>query len=161
MQQKIEHPGRLLADLVLAPSGLSQSAAARRLGFNQPQPVNELVKGKRSITPKMALLLERATEGNYPAEFWLLAQMRWDIEQARYDIPRTRLAMVERIYERASLPMTDTAKRELGSYLENHPRGKHGQVTYHLREDFGVEPAVLRQAFDFYFERFDVRIEVD
>ena len=71
------------------------------------------------------------------------------------------LAMVGRIYERASLPMTDTAKRELGSYLENHPRGKHGQVTYHLREDFGVEPAVLRQAFDFYFERFDVRIEVD
>ena len=97
MHNKIEHPGQLLANLVLKPSGLSQSAAARRLGFNQPQPVNELVKGKRSITPKMALLLERATAGNYPAEFWLLAQMRWDIEQARYNLPRTRLALVEGI----------------------------------------------------------------
>ena len=71
------------------------------------------------------------------------------------------LAMVERIYERAALPMTEVARRELSGYLENHPRGKHGQVTYHLREDFGVEPAQLRQRFAFYFERFDVRTEVE
>ena len=97
MDNKVEHPGRLLNQLVLEPTGLSQSALARRLGFNQPQPVNELVKGKRAITPKMALLLEQATTGGYPAEFWLLAQLRWDVEQARASLPRARLAMVEDI----------------------------------------------------------------
>ncbi|NND67918.1 MAG: sulfotransferase, partial [Halioglobus sp.] len=41
-----------------------------------------------------------------------------------------------------------------------HPRGKHGQVVYDLRGDFGVEPDVLRKRFDFYFERFPVQVEV-
>ena len=91
------HPGTLLAPLILEPCGLSQSVLARQLGFNQPQPVNELIKGKRGITPKMALLLERLTGGEYPAEFWLLAQMRWDLQQAKQNLPPARLAIVERI----------------------------------------------------------------
>ena len=88
------HPGRLLEPLILARAGISQSRLARYLGFNQPQPVNELIKGKRGITPKMALLLERLTDGDYPAEFWLIAQLRWDLNQARETIPPARLAMV-------------------------------------------------------------------
>jgi len=70
------------------------------------------------------------------------------------------LAMVERIYSRAGLPVTDQAQSELRRYIDNHPRGKHGQVTYNLREDFGVEPKDLRARFDFYFDRFDVKVEV-
>lgn len=70
------------------------------------------------------------------------------------------LAMVENIYERAGLAMTPQARAELQSYLADHPRGKHGQVVYDLRGDFGVEPQALRQRFDFYFERFPVRVEV-
>ena len=38
------------------------------------------------------------------------------------------LAMVERIYERAGLPMTDTARSELARYIDEHPRGKEGRV---------------------------------
>ena len=48
----VVHPGKLIAPLVLEPSGISQSELARRLGFNQPQPVNELVNGKRGFTPR-------------------------------------------------------------------------------------------------------------
>jgi hypothetical protein len=33
-------------------------------------------------------------------------------------------------------------------------------VRYDLRGDFGIEPSELRRRFDFYFERFPVRVEV-
>ncbi len=89
------HPGRLLPPLILQRTGLSQSALARHLGFNQPQPVNELINGKRGITPKMALLLEKLSGTDYPAEFWLLLQLRWDLAQAKRTLQPTREAMVQ------------------------------------------------------------------
>ena len=82
---------------LLEPAGVSQSEFARRLGFNQPQPVNELVKGKRGFTAKMALLFEQATEGRYPAEFWLLLQLRWDLSRASEDLSNARRWMVDPI----------------------------------------------------------------
>lgn len=70
------------------------------------------------------------------------------------------LAMVEKIYARAGLQMTAAARGELQTFLDEHPRGKHGQVVYDLRGDFGVQPDELRKDFDFYFERFPVQAEV-
>lgn len=95
MSKFVGHPGALLDSLILEPGQCSQSQLARQLGFNQPQPVNELIKGKRNITPKMAVLLERVTGGKYCAEFWLLAQLRWDIDQARESVSPSRLALVQ------------------------------------------------------------------
>lgn len=91
------HPGALVVPLLLEPAGVSQSEFARRLGFNQPQPVNELVKGKRGFTAKMALLFEQATEGKYPAEFWLLLQLRWDLSLASEDLSNARRSMIDPI----------------------------------------------------------------
>ena len=71
------------------------------------------------------------------------------------------LAMVERIYDRAGLAMTPAARAELRAFIDDHPRGKHGQVVYDLRGDFGVRPAALRERFQFYFDRFDVNAEQD
>ena len=69
------------------------------------------------------------------------------------------LAMVERIYSKADLEMTGDARHELKNFIDNHPRGKHGQVIYNLKRDFGVEPEELRKRFDFYFDRFPVQAE--
>lgn len=69
------------------------------------------------------------------------------------------LGMVERIYGLAGLPMTDRARAQLQAYLDAHPRGKEGRLVYDLRGDFGLDPAALRERFDFYFERFPVRPE--
>lgn len=69
------------------------------------------------------------------------------------------LATVEAIYKQAGLPMTETAREELRGYLRDNPRGKHGQVVYRLREDFGVDPATLRERFAFYFDQFPVKAE--
>jgi len=69
------------------------------------------------------------------------------------------LAMVEKIYDRAALTMTATARGELQAFTDAHPRGREGRVIYDLRGDFGVEPAELRARFGFYFDRFPVRVE--
>src|SRR5207249_4582133 len=70
------------------------------------------------------------------------------------------LAMVERIYDVADLPMTDAARAQITAYRDLHPRGKEGQVVYDLRADFGVTPDEVRKPFAFYFDRFPVRQEV-
>lgn len=71
------------------------------------------------------------------------------------------LAMVSRIYAKAGLEMTSRASSELQTFIDEHPRGKHGSIIYNLREDFGIEPSELRARFDFYFDRFPVAVEVE
>jgi hypothetical protein len=69
------------------------------------------------------------------------------------------LGMVARIYESAGLLMTPAARAELGAFLAANPRGKHGQVRYDLKADFGLEPAEVRKRFGAYLSRFRVRVE--
>ncbi len=70
------------------------------------------------------------------------------------------MGMLGRVYEAAGLELTPTARGQLERYLQDHPRGKEGQVVYDLRTDFGVDPSELRERFRFYFDRFPVRAEV-
>ena len=76
-----------------------------------------------------------------------------------HEFMRDDLATVERIHARAGLATTAEARAALRAYLDANPRGKHGQVVYDLRADFGLDPAQVRRRFDFYFERFAVRAE--
>ncbi|MEN8183747.1 MAG: sulfotransferase [Myxococcota bacterium] len=69
------------------------------------------------------------------------------------------VAMVDRIYALAELPLTPEARASLERYLERNPRGQHGRILYDLKADFGVEPDQLRERFAFYFERFPVEAE--
>jgi hypothetical protein len=69
------------------------------------------------------------------------------------------VGMVERIYERADLPMTGDARRHLDAFMAENPRGKHGRLRYDLRGDFGLEPADVRARFGYYFDRFPVAVE--
>ncbi|MEE4277409.1 MAG: hypothetical protein V2I82_02960 [Halieaceae bacterium] len=90
----VPHPGSLIEPLLLEPSGISQSELARRLGFNQPQPVNELIKGKRGFTPKMALLFDRVSQGAFPTVFWLTAQALYDAQSASESVSAGRRSAV-------------------------------------------------------------------
>lgn len=69
------------------------------------------------------------------------------------------IAMVERIYDVAGLPMTDEARASLDAYMAQNPRGKHGRIVYDLAGDFGVDADALRSRFAFYYERFPVKME--
>lgn len=70
------------------------------------------------------------------------------------------LAMVEKIYAVAGMPMTDAVRAQFAQFLVDHPRGKEGRMVYDLPGDFGVDLAALRARFAFYFERFPVCAEV-
>jgi len=64
----------------LKPLNLTQKDLAT--GIHVPyQRINELVRGKRGITPSTALRLSRFF-GNTPG-FWMNLQLRWDLYQAQ------------------------------------------------------------------------------
>lgn len=74
------HPGAILQEEFLEPMGLTQAMLARSLGIPLNR-VNEVVRGKRGITPQSALLLA-AYFKNSP-EFWMNLQMAHDLSRAR------------------------------------------------------------------------------
>ncbi len=70
------HPGEILLHEFLEPLELSQSEFARHL--NIPiQRINELIKGKRGVTPDTAWLLSEAL-GTSP-EFWMNLQTTYEL----------------------------------------------------------------------------------
>ena len=73
------HPGEMLLEEFLKPMGLSQKELARSIRVPY-QRVNELINGRRGITPGTALRLARYF-GN-SAAYWLNLQLRWDLSQA-------------------------------------------------------------------------------
>ena len=73
------HPGEMLRAEFLEPLGLTQTELARRLGVSYPR-LNEVVKGRRSVTPDTALRLARVL--GMPADFWLGLQSDWDLWHA-------------------------------------------------------------------------------
>jgi addiction module HigA family antidote len=75
------HPGEHLLEDFLEPLGITQSRLATDLGV-PPRRVNEIIRGKRSITAETALLLARYFAG-VSAQYWLNLQARYDLETAR------------------------------------------------------------------------------
>lgn len=73
-------PGEILLEEFLKPLGISQRELARALGIPY-QRVNEIVRGKRAITPDTALRLARFF-GTTP-DVWLNLQRRVDLYRAR------------------------------------------------------------------------------
>jgi antitoxin HigA-1 len=72
-------PGEMLLEEFLKPLGLTQSAFAIRLGVSFPR-LNEIIRGKRAVTPDTALRLAQVT--GMSADFWLGLQSDWDLWQA-------------------------------------------------------------------------------
>jgi addiction module HigA family antidote len=75
----VESPGEVLADELEA-RRMTQKALAEAMG-RPAKTVNEIVRGKKSITAETALQLERVLEVS--AQFWMNTQTRWDIARAR------------------------------------------------------------------------------
>jgi len=66
---------------------------------------------------------------------------------------------LDRIYERAGLPMTEQTRAEIDHYIETHPRGRHGKVIYDLEGDFGISRDEMVEYFGNYIEAFPVERE--
>lgn len=74
------HPGEILLEEFLRPLGITQVALAEHIGV-PVQRVNELVKGKRGVTPDTAWLLSQAL-GTTP-QFWVNLQSNYDLARNR------------------------------------------------------------------------------
>jgi addiction module HigA family antidote len=70
------HPGEMLNEEFLKPLGIKQKDAAEDLGISLVR-LNEIIKGKRGVTPDTALRLARRF--GMSGEFWLGLQADWDL----------------------------------------------------------------------------------
>jgi len=73
------HPGEVFLEDFLKPLGITQKEGAKRLRISYPR-MNEIVNGKRSVTPETALRLGRFTATE--PEFWLNLQQSVDLWDA-------------------------------------------------------------------------------
>ena len=69
----------MLLEEFLKPLGVTQSAFAIQLGVSFPR-LNEIIRGKRGVTPDTALRLARVL--SMSADFWLGLQQDWDLWHA-------------------------------------------------------------------------------
>jgi antitoxin HigA-1 len=86
------HPGEILLEEFLVPMNVSQVAFAAHIGV-PIQRVNEIVRGKRGVTPETAWLFAQAL-GTSP-EFWLNLQSNYDLVRfrPRRQVPRMPIAV--------------------------------------------------------------------
>ena len=89
------HPGLLIKDDLEA-LGFSTPEAAVGLGVSRQQ-LHNVITGRSSISPKMALRLERGIGGT--ADHWLLMQLAYDLAQARL---RNETVKVKRLSPKAA-----------------------------------------------------------
>jgi addiction module HigA family antidote len=71
----------MLLEEFLKPYGMTQVALAEHIGVSYPR-INELIHGKRGMTPDTALRLERFF--GMEAQFWLNLQLAWDLYHAMH-----------------------------------------------------------------------------
>jgi antitoxin HigA-1 len=78
-QRPPTRPGEMLLQEFIQPLVITQSELAARLGISFPR-LNEIIRGKRSITSDTALRLARVV--GMSADFWLGLQLDWDLWHA-------------------------------------------------------------------------------
>lgn len=74
------HPGEMLLQEFLAPMGITQRELADAIHVPY-QRINEIINGRRGITPATALRLAKFF-GMSP-DFWMNMQLRWDLYHAQ------------------------------------------------------------------------------
>jgi len=80
MTVKPPHPGETIKEEYLIPLGMSVTALAKELGISVAR-LNEIVRGRRSVTADTALRLARYF-GTTP-ELWLNLQSFYDLRMAQ------------------------------------------------------------------------------
>jgi len=87
------HPGEMLLEEFLKPLGITQVELAKKIGVSYPR-VNELIHGKRGVTPDTALRLERFL--GMEAQFWLNLQLAWGLYSAVHSPRADDIRKIER-----------------------------------------------------------------
>jgi addiction module HigA family antidote len=83
------HPGETIKEDILQPLGMSVNQLAKALSLDATR-LNDIVRGRRGVTPDTALRLARYLGSS--AEFWLGLQLEYDLRRARLE----RLKQIEK-----------------------------------------------------------------
>lgn len=86
------HPGEILLEEFLNPLGMSQTELAERIDVSYPR-VNELVNGKRGVTPDTALRLSKLF-GTTP-DFWMNLQLAVEMYEAMHSPEARKIEKIE------------------------------------------------------------------
>src|SRR5436305_1454225 len=76
------HPGLIVLQECIEPSGLTITQSAEALGVTR-NTLSELVNAKRGISPEMAVRLSKVFGGT--EQGWLVQQAQYDLSQVRRD----------------------------------------------------------------------------
>lgn len=91
---KSMHPGKLLWSEYLKPRDISQREFARCISVS-PNRVNEIIRGRRSVTGDTAIRFSIALGTS--AEMWLGLQAHYDLDQARNEMKDEVINSIEKI----------------------------------------------------------------
>jgi addiction module HigA family antidote len=95
------HPGQMLREEFLVPAGMTQRELA--MAIHVPyQRVNEIVRGRRGVTPGTALRLAKFF--GMSADFWLNLQLRWDLYHAEREEQNALTKIQPRITAQSNAP---------------------------------------------------------
>ena len=81
--RKPTHPGEILLEEFVKPSGMSQASLAGKMGV-PIQRVNTLINERRDVTPATAILLSRVLRTS--PEFWMNLQTAYDLYLAQREM---------------------------------------------------------------------------
>jgi addiction module HigA family antidote len=84
----------MLLEEFLKPLAMTQADLAERIHVSYPR-VNEIINGRRGITPDTALRLAKLF-GTTP-EFWLNGQRNWDLWHAMHSPGAKQIRQIKRI----------------------------------------------------------------
>ena len=87
------HPGEILMGEFLEPMGVSQYRLSKDIGV-PPRRINEIVHGKRAISPDTALRLAR---------YFGMSETFWSNLQAHYDLEVQRDALGDRLEKEVTI----------------------------------------------------------
>ena len=85
------HPGKMLLEEFLIPMELTQRQLAEAIHVPY-QRINEIINGKRGITPSTALRLGKFFD--MTPGFWMNLQLRWDLYYAQ-EAEQEELAQIQ------------------------------------------------------------------
>ncbi len=89
------HPGHLVKEC-LDDLGLSVAEAAKAIGITRQQ-LHNVIAGRSSVTPEMAIRFEKAFGST--ADTWLRMQMNYDLAQTR---KRAKNITIERLHRKVA-----------------------------------------------------------
>lgn len=92
MRRPPTHPGEIFEKEFRKFTVYSQAGAARAMGI-AVMDLNQIVQGKRRVTPEKAVIFEKFT--GVSAEFWMSVQALWDLWHAYRDMDVSKVKRAE------------------------------------------------------------------